>query len=381
MAEQQTVFITGATGYVGCHLAHAYLKEGHQVLVLARDGGGRTAAERMYDVIQQIDGPVDMSHLLVVKGDVRDTPAELVRKVRELTSSRVDDVWHSAATFKFTEAELDEIQAINIQGVRNMLDFTLTVNGEQRPPRYQHVSTAYSTGRAFETVPEQFHPLPDDAFRSLYEWSKHQGETQVAAYQAQHGLEANIYRPAIIVGSPSTQVVSYSAYYQVCEALHRLRRRVVARVAGEIPNIRMLGIPEALVNFVPIDFVVEGMRQLATAVHGRPAALRVFNVVNETPPTLELVYRTVRESLDMEWLLVVPDTVFEEEPMSSLEKVLARSITFQAPYMYEEIHFATNHFREYVSAEQVASPQIDRDFLLAINEIFFNSLQDAAVSS
>jgi nucleoside-diphosphate-sugar epimerase len=375
MAEQQAVFITGATGYVGCHLAHAYLKKGHQVLVLARDGGGRTAAERMAEVLTQIDGPLDLSHLLVITGDVRDTAEELVAKVRAQTDKPLAEVWHSAATFKFTEGELDEIKAINIQGVRNILGFTLAVNGEAPPPRYQHVSTAYSTGRAFEVVPEQFHPLPDSAFRSLYEWSKHHGETQVVEFAQQHNLEATIYRPAIIVGSPSTQVISYSAYYQVCEALHRLGRRVAARVEGEIPDIRMIGIPGALVNFVPIDFVVEGMMKLAAAVQGHHGSAKVFNVVNETPPTLELVHRIVCLSLGMEWLKVVPEHAFNDNPMTSLERVLARSIAFQAPYMYEEIHFATDHLRAHVSAEQLPSPRIDQPFLEAINDVFFQSLK------
>ncbi|MBK8431182.1 MAG: SDR family NAD(P)-dependent oxidoreductase [Chloroflexi bacterium] len=134
MAEQQAVFITGATGYVGCHLAHAYLKKGYEVLVLARDGGGRTAAERMAEVLNQIDGPVDLSHLHIIKGDVRDTAEELVAKVRAETERPLAEVWHSAATFKFTEGELDEIKAINIQGVRNILGFTLAVNGEAPHP-------------------------------------------------------------------------------------------------------------------------------------------------------------------------------------------------------------------------------------------------------
>ena len=375
MAKQEAVFITGATGYVGCHLAEAYLRRGYEVLVLARDGGGRTAAERMADVLTQIDGSVDLSQLKVVKGDVRDTAEELLAKVRAQTTNPLAEVWHSAATFKFTEAEMDEIQAINIQGVRNMLGFVQAVNGEGARPRYQHVSTAYSTGRAFDSVPEQFHPLPDDAFRSLYEWSKHQGEAQVVAFAQQNNLEATIYRPAIIVGSPNTQVISYSAYYQVCEALHRLRRRIVARVEGPVPDIRMMGDPETLVNFVPIDFVIEGMVKLAAAVHGHHGTPQLFNVVNEAPPTLQLVHRVVCESLDMGWLKLVPEKAFDGHPMESLERVLARSIAFQAPYMYEEIHFATNRFRHYVSAEELPSPRIDQPFLRAINEIFFNSLR------
>ncbi|MBK8432016.1 MAG: SDR family oxidoreductase [Chloroflexi bacterium] len=124
-------------------------------------------------------------------------------KVRAETERPLAEVWHSAATFKFTEGELDEIKAINIQGVRNILGFTLAVNGEAHHPlptrqhRLQHRA-------GFETVPEQFHALPDSAFRSLYGWSKHHGETQVVEFAQKTGtLEAKIYRPPLSSARPA----------------------------------------------------------------------------------------------------------------------------------------------------------------------------------
>ncbi|MBK8432017.1 MAG: hypothetical protein IPL28_12290 [Chloroflexi bacterium] len=50
-------------------------------------------------------------------------------------------------------------------------------------------------------------------------------------------------------------MISYSACTKCARRYTVGAARVAARVEGEIPDVLMIGIPGALVNFVPIDFL------------------------------------------------------------------------------------------------------------------------------
>lgn len=377
--QEKVAFLTGGTGYVGCHLAYDLLQDGYTVVALVRPRGDETPLERVCAAVTAVDenNPPDLSRLIAVAGEVQDTAEDIAQRLRNETTLPVTEIWHCVATFKFTEQAREQIEATNIEGVRHMLDLVRGVNGDGQPrPRYFHVSTAYSSGREAGRVPEAFERHGNE-FRSLYEWSKHEGEALVSAYQQEYGLDATIFRPAIIIGSPETNVVSYSAYYQVCEALYRLRKRVAEQGAQFDGNmgLRIVAAPETRVNFVPIDFVTQGMRLISAVDALENESLKVFNIINETPPTLESIYHNVCYSLDIEGLSLVEPSDFEAEPPNRLERVLARSVAFQAPYMCEELAFEMANFRRYVSFEMLPSPEIDSHFLQAINQHFFAHLQ------
>ena len=378
MSGKKLAFITGVTGYVGCHLADTLLKEGYRVIALVREGGRRRSAqERAIDSILQVDASAQpyLDNLIVISGDVQETADILLTKIRaQIGNEHIDEIWHCAATFLFREQDREDVRAINIEGVRHMLELTLSVN-EESPPRYFHVGTAYSTGQELEIVPEAYVP-GNTGFRSLYEWSKYEGETVVQAYQAEHKLDATIFRPAIIVGSRETKAVSHSAYYQVCDALYRLRKHFEKRGAAfdGIFDVRLMGHPNARANFVPIDFVIEAMQMVAQVESLATPELKVFNIVNEDPPRIGMIHETVCRSLDIHGLELVEEAVFTDKPMNSVERLLARSVAFQAPYMVRDIKFATKRFREIVPFEKLPVPQVNEEFLEVINQAYFDFL-------
>lgn len=378
MSGKKLIFITGVTGYVGCHLADDLLRQGHRVIALVRESGRkRSAQERAVAAIEQVDANVQqyLDNLIVISGDVQETADVLLHKIRaSVGDDPLDEIWHCAATFLFREQDRADVTAINIEGVRHILELVLQVN-ESAPPRYFHVGTAYSTGQEMAVVPEAYVP-GNTGFRSLYEWSKYEAETLVQAYQAEHGLDATIFRPAIIVGSRETKAVSHSAYYQVCDAVYRLRKYLAKRdVAFDGTfNVRMMGHGQARANFVPIDFVIEAMLQVAQVASLATPELKVFNIVNEDPPLIGLIHETLCKSLGIDGLALVEEEAFADEPMNAMERLLARSVAFQAPYMVRDIKFATERFREVVPFEQLPMPQVDESFLLVINQAYFDFL-------
>lgn len=87
-------------------------------------------------------------------------------------------------------------------------------------------------------------------FRKSYEWSKCQAELHMRA-TIETGLPAAIYRPSIIVGdSKSGATRSFHALYWPLIFYSRGRWRTLP------------GNPDAIVDVVPLDFVLEAITRL-----------------------------------------------------------------------------------------------------------------------
>lgn len=376
----KTIFLTGATGYVGCHLAHRFLSEGYKVLALVRQKGEQSVQERIETAVAEVGSlsPTATANLIAIPGTVEDAAKELCQAVRDHFSGAVDEVWHSAAIFNFKERERPLVEATNIEGTRHLLDVASQIN-DGTPPRFFYISTAYCLGSEFnDPVPEHI-PQNVTGFRSIYEWSKHSAEQLVDEYQRSQRLDATIFRPSIVIGTPETAVLCNSGYYQVLTECRRLRTVLARNKNGQFDGdvqTRLQGNPDTPLNLVPIDFVVDGMAYLAHCVELPPQQINLFNIVNEQPPTIKEVHQALVASLKMTGLQLVPPSQFDAEPMNQMEKVINRRIAFQAPYMHEQIHFATDAFRRFVPTAVLPSPTVDAAYMEKVNAIFLTQFED-----
>jgi nucleoside-diphosphate-sugar epimerase len=383
--RKKVVLITGATGYLGSHLAHDFLEEGHQVIALVRETDkGISVSEKAIKAISSVDEneQIPVEHLIAIPGDVADRANILAEAIRTQVQSKIDEIWHCAVIFKIQKTKKREIEAINIKGTQNVLDLALQLNFET-PPRFFYVSTAYSSGREQAVIREEILPNVQN-FRSLYEWSKYKAETLVEGYQKKFDLDATIFRPSIVVGSPTTKVLSYTGYYRVCREIYYLYKRFEEEAGPGFDrhiNIRLLGNPETLPNIVPIDYVIEAMKIISNKQNLMTNDLKIFNIVNESPPSLRLIRDMVCESLNISGLDLVEQNAIDQSSMNSLEKGIARKFAFQMPYMNEDISFSNDRFREVVSVEELSNPTIDGNFLRAINRTFFDQIEYEVLSS
>lgn len=171
------VAVTGATGFVGRHLALRLLNEGAQVTVLARD------ASRL--------DPVLARACTVVRGDLLDAAAlqQLVRGVAW--------VFHCAANVA-TWGRWQDYQRANVQGVRGLIEAMRA--GPDKPGRLVHLSTLDVYG---------FPELPADEGLALrpvafhYGESKRQGDALVHTLCGERGVPYTVLRPGNIVGPGS----------------------------------------------------------------------------------------------------------------------------------------------------------------------------------
>src|SRR5687768_10134688 len=111
MSERKNILLTGATGFLGSHLAHRLLQEGHRVTALARSSKNSPAAERVKDVLRTV-GDAPLERLEVLEGDI--SLAGLGLNETSLERLRTtDEVWHCAASLSFQQEDRAEIFQMN----------------------------------------------------------------------------------------------------------------------------------------------------------------------------------------------------------------------------------------------------------------------------
>lgn len=176
MIKNSTVFVTGATGFLGGWLVKRLAAEGAIVRALAR------RPERA-DFLRHLD------HVEIVQGDVTDAG----RMVELCTSC--DVVFHVAAAFDSMQSQ----QKVNVEGTINVVQAAARANVQ----RLVHVSSiaCYGADRHGTVVEEDMLvPIPNDP----YSISKIAGEQAVRDITAQTGLPYSIIRPAMIYGEGSS---------------------------------------------------------------------------------------------------------------------------------------------------------------------------------
>src|SRR4029077_14323560 len=121
MSGHKRIFLTGATGFVGSHLAARLLEAGHYVSVLARGSKNVSAQTRVGEVLRD-GGTTRFENLKVFEGDISLPDIGLTDAAKKQIAASTDEVWHCAASLSFQQEDRDEIFRMNVDGTRHLLD-------------------------------------------------------------------------------------------------------------------------------------------------------------------------------------------------------------------------------------------------------------------
>jgi len=179
-AKGDVCLLTGATGFIGGHLARRMVDEGYQVRCLARASSDTAMIEKL--------------GVEVVVGDLTSA-----RSLARATSG-CRYVLHCGALVS-DWATTDEITRINVGGTRNLLDAAVAASVE----RFVHLSTTDVYGYPGGAATDETHVAT--GFRNWYAETKLAAEAEVRRIETAHALEAVIIRPATVYGPQSTDVV------------------------------------------------------------------------------------------------------------------------------------------------------------------------------
>lgn len=176
--HRMKVFLTGADGFIGSHLAEALVRDGHDVTALV--------IYNSFDSWGWLDSvPADISQQIkVVPGDVRD-PTQMMSLVQGH-----DAVLHLAAliAIPFSYVAPDQYVQTNISGTLNLLN-AARAHGIGR---FIHTSTSEVYGSARYVPMDEGHPLQG---QSPYSATKIGADQMVSSFYTSFGLPTVTIRP------------------------------------------------------------------------------------------------------------------------------------------------------------------------------------------
>jgi dihydroflavonol-4-reductase len=168
----KSTLVTGATGFLGWHVARLLIERGHKVRALCRPAS----------CLRELDAER-------VEGDLRDF-ASLERAV-----AGCDRIFHVAADYRLWSRHSEELYQSNVEGTRNLL------NASQRAgiERVVYTSTVGCIGIPKDRPGDETEPADERAMVGHYKRSKWLAE-QVAIQKAREGLPIVIVNPTAPVG-------------------------------------------------------------------------------------------------------------------------------------------------------------------------------------
>lgn len=172
-----TVFITGATGFIGSAVLHQLVKSGFSVTALVRPDSPRAHLPK--------------SGVRFVEGDVRDSTSV----VKGMAGARY--VFHVAADYRLSTLRQSDLVSTNIEGTRVVMDAALRAGVE----RIVHTSSVATLAKRADGAPADETQLACESETiGAYKRSKLAAERLVLDMIARDGLPAVIVNPAAPIG-------------------------------------------------------------------------------------------------------------------------------------------------------------------------------------
>jgi dihydroflavonol-4-reductase len=171
-AAVKPVLVTGASGFLGWHIARLLLERGRDVRALVRPRSKLRELE-----------------VEVCAGDLRD--AESVRRA----VSGCGGVFHAAADYRLWAPNAEEVYQSNVDGTRNVLQAAREAEVE----RVVYTSTVGCIGFRRDGIADENSPVRLEDMKGVYKRSKFLAE-QAALEFARQGLPVVIVNPTAPVG-------------------------------------------------------------------------------------------------------------------------------------------------------------------------------------
>ncbi|MFH0839519.1 MAG: NAD-dependent epimerase/dehydratase family protein [Candidatus Omnitrophota bacterium] len=237
------IFITGATGFIGSHLAERLASKGHKLRCLARETSDTGALLKL--------------NAEIVTTDMND-PAGLKKALEG-----VDIVYHCAAMVGEWLSK-EEAGKFNINGTKNLLDASMAAGVK----RFVHVSSLAVLGMKhhYSTPPEAPYNMTGD----IYSDTKIESEKIVMDYHRRKGLPIVIVRPGFVFGLRD--------------------RRFLPRMLKLLDDNKFafLGSGNNIMNLVYIDNLIDVLIEAGT---NEKAIGQKYNVTNKDKVTMrDFVY-------------------------------------------------------------------------------------------
>ena len=265
------VLVTGATGFLGSHIARTLVAAGHSVRVLVRPGTSPALLEGL---------PVELA-----RGDI------LVPSTLEAAARGVEAVVHSAANMRDRGGTSQRVRS-HVLGTRDMLAASRLAGVR----RFVYISSVAALGipdaspaATDNAAPrlDESHTWNTDPDRWPYGHAKHLAEQEVLSAAAA-GMEAVIVNPSAVLGPGDRHRVSNAVIW------HMLNGRVPPVIPGGVGVVHVSDVAEG--TLAALEHGRSGERYILNGENLRVEQLLslVAEVVGRPPPRLRLSLSTAR---------------------------------------------------------------------------------------
>jgi nucleoside-diphosphate-sugar epimerase len=244
--------ITGATGFVGSHLAEACVKRGYPVRAIARTGSDTAFLEQLGVEIRRADL----------------TDAAAVRQAAE----GVELVLHCAAKVGDT-GPIEEYRQVNVEALRTLLE----ASRSRALRRFVHMSSLGVYEARHHHGTDENEPLPENHMDG-YTQTKVEADRLALQYHREHGVPIVVLRPGFIYGPRDRTVMP------------RLIRRLGAG------KVHYLGAGQRALNTIYVGNLVEAV---FLAIEKPNAVGQVYNLTDGERVTKQRFFEAVCDGLGL----------------------------------------------------------------------------------
>jgi thioester reductase-like protein len=335
----ETVFLTGATGYIGASLLQTWLeKSDARLVLLVRGKHGEDPRKRIEGTLAGLS-PVGDERRIEARIDVVEGDVSLARfgldesRYRDL-ASRVSHIIHCAAAARF-DLVLDEARRTNVGGTRNILDFGRACSALRR---IDYIGTAYVAGKRTGVIREDELDKGQE-HNNTYERSKMEAEKLVR--ESMHELPVAILRPSIVICDSRTgRASSFNGFY-------RAMRMYSLGLLKAVP-----GNPSSTMDLVPVDYVTEAVHSISNNPASVGACYHLTAGLKNALP-LEEIAALASAHFGKEKFAIVPPEEFAahvskiRSRLGEKELGMINEIMLYLPYLTGELRFDnSNALRE-----------------------------------
>ncbi len=341
MPDSRTLFMTGYPGFIGRKLIEKALEAepGLSVICLVEPRFEFRAREEAR--LLGAGGDACVQRVEIVTGDITVPDLGLDAGRLEDLAGRVTDVFHLAAIYDLAVPE-PAARRVNVWGTRHVIDLCRRL---KKLRRFVYYSTCYVCGLWTGVFHEDDLDL-GQGFKNHYESTKHDAEFLVR--RASRDLPTVIIRPPIVVGHSITgETQKFDGPYFGMVLIDKLKT-----LGLPLPY---LGGSMAEVNFVPVDYVVDGTIALWRK---EPAATGCYALADPHPLLARELYAEIVRGLGARgpmgrippWLLEMP---LRLRQVRSILEVPEEILT----YFNHQVHFDCTRALQALEGTNVSCPE------------------------
>ncbi|NMH71431.1 SDR family oxidoreductase [Bacillus sp. RO3] len=265
-------FVTGFPGFLSMNIVKELIHQDKASVIYLLHLEHLT--EEAMEMTGSLKGNTE-AELILLKGDITQPDLGINRERLQEVQESVEYVWHLAAIYDLAVHE-DLAYKVNVEGTKQVNSFCQTL---QHLKRYVYFSTAFVAGTRKGEILEDELIHPGD-FHNFYERTKYEAEESVRELMGR--LPITIIRPGIVKGNSETgETIKFDGPYFIMNMFKRL---------SFLPWIPVMGDGRALINIVPVEYVVKASIYLG---HYECGSGKTYHITDPHPLTVREVYEQI----------------------------------------------------------------------------------------